>query len=35
MTNLDLAIKSQGQPKVMVYTNYDGPESPMLHGKFY
>ena len=22
---------SQGQPKVMIYINYDGPESPMLH----
>ena len=24
----------QGHPKVMAYTNYDGPESPMLHTKF-
>ena len=24
----------QGQPRVIFLTNYDGPESPMLHTKF-
>ena len=25
---------SQGHPRVMIYINYDGPASPMLHTKF-
>ena len=33
MTNVDLAKIGQGQPKVMIDTNYVGPESPMLHTK--
>ena len=24
----------QGHPRVMIYINYDGPASPMLHNKF-
>ena len=24
----------QGQPRVIIWTNYDGPKSPVLHTKF-
>ena len=30
----NLSSKGQGQPRVIILTNYDGLESPMLHTKF-
>ena len=36
MRPLDPSRKiGQGHSRVMIYTNYDGQESPMLHAKFH